>query len=215
MIRLLILLCLIFNLNVYAEVGRVLAVKGVGAQLIRKGKSSSLGKLKEIRPGDVVQTSASKILLVLYPSTQISLAEGSRLIIKEQTFQNSKGQERIQGSIEFLKGSGRFLVYKDTKQDVEFRVETEGVVFSVRGTEFEVALGEKGGIDLNVLTGQVEASSPYVQSFVPEMIKTKESIHFDLKKKIFVKRNYSPLSIKFIKFEDGKSHLGAWRKKAN
>jgi hypothetical protein len=183
-----ILFLVLFTFNSQAEVGKILKMKRDKAYVIRNGQKHTLTLLSKIQVGDEIHSSTSEILFLIHPSTQISLSKNSQFTIAEK------------GIVRFLKGSGHFLVDKKSLQGDDFKVETEGVVFIVRGTEFEVSLNESA-IDLNVVSGQVEASSPYVQSFVPEMVKARQGLRFDLKKKAFQRKKFSPISNDPFKFK--------------
>ena len=109
--------------------------------------------------------------------------------------------------LKLIKGSGRFQI-PEKKREMEVRIETEAVTFTIRGAEFELSLENPASIDLDVIQGQVEASSAYVQSFVPEIVKAQEGLSFDLKKKVFTKRKFAPRLKDPLKFQEFQNQKG-------
>ncbi|MFP5387461.1 MAG: hypothetical protein ACLGHN_15390, partial [Bacteriovoracia bacterium] len=72
----------------------------------------------------------------------------------------------------------------------EQKVTADDVAFGVRGTEFEVAFTDDSEVDLDVVEGEVEVSSPHVHTFVPEIVKANEGFKFDRKRRKFVRRKF-------------------------
>ena len=172
------LFLVLYTFQSQAEFGKVLQMKRDKAYLSRNGHKTPLILNSQIQAGDEINTSESEVLFLIQPSTRILLSKNSQLKVSEKNV------------VRFIKGTGLFIVNKKSLQGEDFKVETEGVIFIVRGTEFEVSLSESA-IDLNVVSGQIEASSPFIQSFVPEIINAREGLSFDLKKKVFKKKKFS------------------------
>jgi hypothetical protein len=184
------LLLILFTVTTaFAEVGQVTRVLGAEAgHVLRDGKSIPLAPSLALELNDVVATEGALVVIHLYPTTQLSLAKNTQIKISEhQIREESATLERSFSVIDYMKGILRVQVAKDAGQEVDQQVRADGVAFGVRGTEFEVST-DGDDVDLDVVEGQVEVSSPFVQSFVPEYVKANEGLRFNRKKKGFERR---------------------------
>jgi ferric-dicitrate binding protein FerR (iron transport regulator) len=71
----------------------------------------------------------------------------------------------------------------------EFSVVGPEVTFTTKDGDFEVAIF-KNFVDLNVIRGEVEASSPHIQTFVPEIIKANQGFRYSRAQRKFLGRKY-------------------------
>lgn len=174
----------------WGSAGEITKIVGDGAYVIRDQKKIMLSSGFPLEQSDELHSEGSTVVLYLYPGTQLSLARKSHIRITENKITVSGKLERTNSLIEFSKGIIRGQIIRGKNQEIEQRFQTELVTFSVRGTEFEISFSEDEDVDLDVVNGVVEASSPFVQSFVPEYIKTNEAIRFNRAKKIFERRKF-------------------------
>ena len=184
-------LCFLLLTNIaFAEVGKISKIlAGSDAYIMRGSEKKVLAADFNLEVGDEVFSQESVVLIHLYPTTQMSMAKNTQIKITQSLIEQTANQEKAFSVINFIKGIIRVQVTKETALDVDQKVEAEGVVFAVRGTEFEVS-DEKEGIDLDVTEGVVEVSSPYVQSFVPEIVKANEGLRFNKKARKFERRQF-------------------------
>jgi hypothetical protein len=157
---------------VYADMGKIVRLGDKSeAHLERSRQKIVLQPGTRIKHGDKIFSSSSDVLLLIYPATQLSLTKQSQLIIKNNSL------------LVVQKGGGRF------KSKEQLNIKTTDVAFSTHGTEFEVVLA-KSFVDLDVLSGMVEVTSPHVHTFVPEIVKANEGFRFDRKKRQFIRREF-------------------------
>lgn len=187
----------------FAEEGRVLKLTEVGdAYLLRGDQKIKLDVDSEINSGDTIFTRSSRIVIHLFPSTQIGLAPKTEIRIAKNLIVESEKGDGLESVIEYLKGMIRLQVTKGENEDIKQSVQAKDVAFAVRGTDFEVSTDEDD-IDLDVFEGEVEVSSPHVMTFVPEIVKSRKGFRFNGKKRTFATRKFSP------RFKD---HLGFLKK---
>lgn len=205
-----LILLALFSTILFAESGRVLKTIGSDTHLNRKGSMILLQQDLILEEGDEISTGKGSALLLLYPATQISLSPDTTILISEHSIQQLEVKEKAVSVISFIKGLIKVLVSKDSDQEVDQRYETKDVSFGVRGTEFELSESDET-VELDVTEGLIEASSPHVQSFVPEYVKANEGLQFSKKRKNFAKRKFL-LKIKDRGiFKDRKEILKQWK----
>lgn len=129
------------------------------------------------KDGVKVDTKETSKLVSLMPAAQLSLDKHSSLKVLPDAALLSKGTLRL----------------KVTKAKTSQKVEGDGIEFSTKDAEFEVS-AEGDHYDLAVVSGTVQVSSPYVQTFVPETVKANEGFRFNKKEKSFSRK---PFMIKF------------------
>ncbi len=216
--RPLLLLFLLTLSTTYAavgdDVGQVTRVLGEGTGHIRRaGKKIPLAPDLSLALGDVVSSEGALVVVHIYPGTQVSLSKNTEIKLSEhQILEEKEKIERSFSVIDYVKGLLRVQVDRDTDQEVEQQVRAEGVSFGVRGTEFEVS-DESGDVELDVIEGEVTASSPYIQSFVPEIVKTKEGLRFNRRKKAFERRKFQTKFTNHPGFRGREEILKAWKMK--
>ena len=86
----------------------------------------------------------------------------------------------LQDFVELVKGKAHFAV------KAEMKVQAPEVSFTTSAAEFDVVITQDS-VDLHVLTGQVEASSPHIQSFVPEVVSAKQHLRYSKKLRQFIR----------------------------
>ncbi len=175
----------------FAEVGKIskLLVPG-SAYISRNQEKITLAQDTLLEQGDELFTMDSVVVVYLYPSTQMSLSKNTQIKITESLIENSGDKEKSFSIINFVKGLVRLLVTKDDNLEIDQKIVADGVAFAVRGTEFEISK-EGEDFDLDVIEGEVEVSSPYVQTFVPEMVKANEGFRFNKKARNFQRRKFA------------------------
>ena len=128
-----------------------------------------------IKVGDRLETNQEEVLIEFLPSLQVILLPSSIIKLHKDEIFLEKGSLRYQA-----------LEAKD-----KFTVTSEMIKFSPQGgrVQFEVSK-YKDEVVLNVEVGEVEAASPLVMTFVPEMIKANKGFAFSAKKRKFEQRNF-------------------------
>lgn len=210
--KIIFLISLLLIGTAWAEVGKVSKVVGeADSYLVRGTENIKLGPEVELELGDVIHSQNSYVVVVLYPATQMSLAKNSEIKISEHMIEENNDLEKTTSVIDFIKGIVRLQVTKDTNQEINQKVQANGVAFSVRGTEFEVSLEDNQDVDLDVFEGEVEAISPDIHTFVPEIIKANEGFRYEKRKKAFSKRRFAPKFRNHPGFKDKKLIKQEWR----
>lgn len=182
------LFCLFLTGLAQAQVGEVLSINGgSSAFLIRNGQQIGLTPDLHLETGDKLNSSDSLVTILIYPKIQMSLVKGSELVLSSHFLEESS--QKTTSVVGLLKGLVRILVTKDPGEVVDQKVDANDVTFAVRGTEYEVSVTDEDA-DLDVVEGQVEVSSPYVQTFVPEIVKKGEGFRFERKARKFARRAF-------------------------
>ncbi len=179
---------LLFSISLaHAQVGEILSIKGTqDAWISRSGTKVVLTEGSTLETGDSIHTENSHVTFILYPKIQMSLVKGTELNITRHMIEESTS-EKSTSLIELIKGLIRVQVTRDGTEEVDHKIDARGVTFSVRGTEFEVSSTEDDA-ELDVFEGEVEVSSPYVQTFVPEIVKPNQGFRFERKERKFARR---------------------------
>lgn len=176
--RLFTLLILISSFSIQAKVGKILKFNGKNDSFVlRKEKKIKLGTELLLEENDQIYSNNSQILIAIYPRTQLILDKNSSL--------------NLSTDIDFRKGRMKVRVESTTKESGAQKILADQIAFASSSAEFEISYGTKQDIDLFVEIGEVEASSPLVQTFVPEIIKKKEGFKFSTKDPSFMRRPYS------------------------
>lgn len=196
----------------FAEVGTISKIVGPDAYILRAGNKLPLTIKTELEENDQIITNNSHAVLFIYPGVQVALAKNTEVKLTESRVEELKDSERSTSQIDVLKGIIRVLAYKNPNQEIDFRVQTEGATFSVRGTEFEVSVTPNKDVLLDVSNGQVEASSPFIQSFVPEYVKAQEGLTFSSQKKKFIRRKMNLNFKNHLEFQNNLDVNKTWKK---
>ncbi len=178
----------LFTLSMaHAQVGEILSLKGTqDAWISRSGSRINIAEGVTLETGDSIHTENAHVTFILYPKIQMSLVKGTEITISRHLIEEST-TEKSTSLIELIKGLIRVQVTKDGTEEVDHKIDARGVTFSVRGTEFEVSSTDEDA-ELDVFEGEVEVSSPYVQTFVPEIVKPNEGFRFERKERKFARR---------------------------
>ncbi len=196
-----------------AEIGKVSKILGASdAYIIRNSEKIKLTQDTKIEQDDELYTQESVLLIYLYPSIQISLSKKTQLNFSESVIKDFSKTEKAFSVIEFIKGMVRIQVTTDSEVGVDQKIQANGVSFAIRGTEFEIS-DLNGEIDLDVIEGQVEVSSPYVQTFVPEIVNPNEGFSFNKKEKKFRRRKFLMKFNSHPGFADRRELLKKWKKR--
>jgi hypothetical protein len=196
-------LCFLLLTNIaFAEVGKISKVLGSPDAFIMRGTQKIvLAADAKLEVGDEIFSQASVLLIHLYPTTQLSMAKQTQIKITKSLIDETSGTDRAFSIINFIKGLVRVQVVKENNLEVDQKIEADGVAFAVRGTEFEVSKDNED-FDLDVLEGEVEVTSPFVQTFVPEIVKANEGFKFNKKARKFERRKFRR------KFKDAPAFAG-------
>ncbi|MFZ4715284.1 MAG: FecR domain-containing protein [Bacteriovoracaceae bacterium] len=186
-----LLFTLLLTSTAQAEIGKVLKFSGTGSFVIKVNSPSDPLKTDQLlEEGDQIKTTDGTVVILLYPATQMIISKNTIVkLTKNQTVEYESGKEKTSSIIEFLSGLIRLQVSKDENQEIEQKVQAPHVVFGVRGTEFEIS-NDGEDIDLDVVEGEVEVSSPDVQTFAPEIVKASEGFKFSRKERKFMRRQF-------------------------
>lgn len=208
------LLPIFFMLNLsYAEVGRVLKIVGSqDAYLLREGNKLTAAVDMELQEGDQVFAENSHLVLHLYPSSQLSVTKGSEVKITRNVIEEGEKLDKAESIIDLIKGMIRLQVTKDAETELDQKIEANQVAFSVRGTDFEVAILEDE-VDMDVYEGEVEVTSPHVHTFVPYHVKANEGFRYSRKGKAFARRNFKPKLKNNAEFVPKERLKQAWKER--
>lgn len=211
MIYLILSLLLTTNLS-FAEVAKVESIYGNGvATLVRAGKEKTLTKDELLEKDDEIKTTASTVIIHLYPSGQIALGQDSQLKLSESQISGDEKEEIIDSAINLVKGMLRLKIDRESNQKINQQVIARDVTFGVRGTDFEVAFADDD-VDLDVYEGEVEVSSPEVQTFVPEIVKKNEGFRYSKKQRKYLRRQFAA-RMREAKFANSSELKKRWKTK--
>lgn len=205
------LLSFILIFNVFAEEGKVLKLEGTDALIVRDRQMIKVTVGQTLQEGDVLSSLGSTLLIHLYPTTQIAVDKNTMIRFEKNIIESTKKIEKSFSIVGIDKGLVRLKIDRDVDQEIDQKVITDGVSFSARGTDFEVFVN-KTEVDLEVYEGLIEASSPFVHSFVPEMTKSKESLIFNLTERKFLRRKFAPRFAHAPAFLTKSELLKNWKK---
>jgi hypothetical protein len=205
----------LFLINVVsAEEGRVSKIAGDDSSyLVRNNQNIVLKEELPLEQGDEIYSMNSVVLIYLQPTTQMSLAKKSQIKITQNLIEINLEKEKSTSVIEYIKGIVRLQVTRDDQLEINQKVVADGVSFAVRGTEFEISR-EGEDVELDVVEGEVEVSSPYVQTFVPEIVKANEGFKFNKKNRQFQRRKFRPKFTDHPRFADKNTIRQKWKQKS-
>lgn len=196
----------------YAEVGKVSRVIGSqDAYVMRQAEKLILFPDFLMEEGDEVFTQDSVVVIHLYPQSQMSLSKNTQIRITKNVIDISSEQEKVFSILDYVKGIVRLQITKDANQQIEQKVQAEGVAFAVRGTEFEVSR-ENEDFDLDVVEGEVEVTSPFVHTFVPEIVKANEGFRFNKRARKYQRRKFR-MNLKETGFSSRSELRAKWKLK--
>lgn len=203
--------CLLIS-SAWAEVGKVTKIVGEqDSYVVRGSENIKLLVDTALELGDIIHSKNAYLVIHLFPATQMSLAKNTEIKISEHMIEENADLEKTTSVIDFIKGIVRLQVTKDSNQEINQKVQADRIAFGVRGTEFEVSLEDNQDVDLDVFEGEVEATSPDVHTFVPEIIKANEGFRFEKKKRAFSKRRFAPKFRNHPGFKDKKEIKKQWK----
>lgn len=195
-----------------AEVGKISKIIGTGdAYILRSSSKMNVAQDALLEEGDEIFTQDSVVVVHLYPQSQLSLSKNTHVKLSKSVIDESTETEKAFSIIDYVKGIIRLQVTKDPNQAIEQKVQADGVAFAVRGTEFEISQ-EGDDVDLDVVEGEVEVSSPHVQTFVPEIVKANEGFRFNKRARNFQRRKFK-MRLKETGFTSRAEVREQWKKK--
>ena len=208
------ILCFIMTVTTaFAEVGKVAKLTGDNsAYLIRNKSKVEIKTNTMIEVGDEIMSGNSTLVVHLYPETQISLGKQTHLTLEQADLAVTKNQAKSFAVLKLSKGMIRAILPGVKNQEIEQRYETEGMTGVLSQGEFEMSLEESKNVNLEVLSSQVAISSPFIQSFVPEIVKAKEGLTFSWKEKAYVRRKPTPRFTDHAGFVNAKTIKKNWDK---
>ncbi len=135
-----------------ANEGQVVAV--VQRAVIRSdGKTFTLNEGQPVKLGDIVATGESGQAQIVFPDqTRIVVGPNSQVQITQLLFRNSNSIRRM--SVSAVRGTFRFL--SGSSPSRAYRLRTPTATMGVRGTAFDVAVGQDRSTDLVVFNGEVQ-----------------------------------------------------------
>lgn len=157
------------------------------ATVIRDKKKMELTSDYMMRAGDEIHSGKSKITLGLQTGSKLQIAKQSKIIVSHYQITATDKKEKAIIDIDLLKGSVNANIHAEGNQEIEFKINTPGASFAADETDAEVILDRSKNASVKVTSGQVLVSSPFIQSFAPEVVKAGEKLRFDMKKKAYIK----------------------------
>jgi hypothetical protein len=174
-----------------ADVGRIVKVVGDGAEVKRSGQAINVAIDSSLELGDEIISNGAYVVMLIPPGSQISLNKNTSLKITRAEIRETEKAIVANSSLELIKGIVRVQVRRESNENIDQRITALNVAFAVRGAEYEVSV-DPDGAELDVFEGEVEVSSPLVQTFVPEIVRAKEGFRFDRRKRQFARRKLEP-----------------------
>lgn len=190
--RLFSLLSFLFlSFHSYAGAGKVINLIGSDSFLLRGENRIPLKLDLDLELADKIYSENCIVVLYISPSSQLSLSKNSEIQITESLLKEGEALTKSESIIDLIKGLIRLQVIKGPEIEMSQTIRTKDVSFGVRGTDFEVKL-EDEDVHLDVYEGEVEVTSPYVNTFVPYIVKRAEGFRYGRKKQLFEKKKFSP-----------------------
>jgi hypothetical protein len=198
--KLIIFFLVLFNIAHADSVGRIVKHSGQKLLIHRGTEKLEVRAGAEIKLNDELETFGENALVHIYPGIQLSLSSKSKLLIQEHSIQNPNAKTQIVLAVMRLDaGAALVRIQPMRKESIMLRLETEGTSTAAESGEFEVTLIERN-TDILVLKDQVSVSSPHVQSFVPEIVKSGNGLRFLDGQKIFSKVDLESRKKSFLPF---------------
>lgn len=155
--------------------------------ILRDNKKMAISSGQKFQAGDEIHSGKSKVVLPLYAGVKLILFKQSKIVVAHHQVTTTNKTENVFIDVDLKKGKSFAQIDKKENQDIEFKINTPGASFVANNSDFEVTVDKTKNSALIVQKGQVLASSPYIQSFAPEVVKAGEKFRFDMKKKAFIK----------------------------
>jgi hypothetical protein len=185
MFRVFFLFVIFFSLSLFANVAKVVALKGEGT-IIREGTSIDLKKESIILKNDEIMTkSNSKVQLFFNDETIITIGKNSYFKVIDYIFDEKEAKYNLDFSI--FKGSFKIISGAIGKINPKnFKLKTKSAAIGIRGTEFQLSLDDE--IEVISCTDGVIVVS-LISSNEDIIISAGESMIIDLKAKKVKKTN--------------------------
>jgi len=152
---LVITLLLPFHPALAQEAGEIVSVVGI-AEVLRQGRWQPIGTGESLANGEVLRTGeGSRAAVLLANGAQIKLNGNSQLELKQAQAIAPASNGLLQNILRLLSGE---IWVRDNNQLLE--IQTLPATATIRGTEFNLAVGPADAARLAVLDGLVEFSNP-------------------------------------------------------
>ncbi|MDG4562050.1 MAG: TonB-dependent receptor [Candidatus Competibacter sp.] len=152
---LVVALLLPFHPALAQEVGEIVSVVGI-AEVLRQGRWQPIGTGESLAAGEVLRTGeGSRAAVLLANGAQIKLNGNSQLELKQAQAIVPVSNGLLQNILRLLSGE---IWVRDNNQLLE--IQTLPATATIRGTEFNLAVGPADAARLAVLDGLVEFSNP-------------------------------------------------------
>ena len=152
---LLVVLLLPFHSALAQELGEIVSVVGI-AEVLRQGRWQPIGTGESLAAGEMLRTGeGSRAAVLLANGAQIKLNGNSQLELKQAQAIVPTSNGLLQNILRLLSGE---IWVRDNNQLLE--IQTLPATATIRGTEFNLAVGPADAARLAVLDGLVEFSNP-------------------------------------------------------
>lgn len=138
-----------------------------------------------IQAGDELR-SQEELSLSLPPASELALGKNSSLKVVQHVILE-KEKEVINTELKLSQGSLRVKTFPDKEMDIDQKIVTDDVSIRSSVGDFETVIKDDS-VEVKVYQGQIQVSSPYVQSFVPEIVNEGETLIFSKHEKKFLPR---------------------------
>lgn len=190
---------LFLTTSAFANIGFVTKIAEKNdAYIMREGQKFKMYQNQKLKAGDIISSQNNTLVVYLHPGTQVSFAKKTEITLTKHRLEETKTVKLTTSLIDYSQGIIRVQVQREEGEEIELtvRVNQGEVSFAVQGTEFEVSKDKDQSVSLNVIEGEVGATSPDIHTFVPEVVKKKEGFSFNKQKRAFSKKKFQ------LKFKD-------------
>lgn len=143
---------------------------------------------KNFGPGDKISSQESEIKATLNHGVEIILGKNSNAQVAHFQVTKANGQDNVFIDLDLKKGAIESKVKALNNEVIEYKILTEGAAVTAADGDFKVSLAEDKDVEVTVTRGQVLVSSPFIQSFVPEVVKENETLYFDMQENVFSRK---------------------------
>jgi len=153
-----LVLFLVLSIYLFAEVGQIVALKGV-VIIIRNGKEIKATVGTKIEKKDIVFSKQnSKTQIIFNDKTVITIGKNSKFKIEEY-FYNAKSNTKSKARFKFFRGAFRSITGKIGKiAPSRFKLRTKSASIGIRGTQILAQIGNTEKIACT--DGKIEVTTP-------------------------------------------------------
>lgn len=165
-----------------AGVGSVVSAPSQSdAVIVNNKKTTAVKQGQAINLGDVISSRKTPVELKVGSFIKVVMKKDSQISIIKL--------DKAVSDISYVKGVVEFKINSKTSPKLINRILGNSVTFAGVDSEFTL-VSFPDGVDLYVAKGEMEVSSPYIQTFVPEIVKAKEGFRFNRKKRTFERKKF-------------------------